>query len=246
MSAVNLYESDALAVVTGHCLRPGGLDLTERALDRCRIPEGARVLDVGCGMGATVAHLRSRHGFRAVGLEGSAPLIRKGAAAGIDAPRMMARAERLPVASASLDAVICECVLSLCPDPGAVLSEIHRALVPGGFLMASDLFSIPQVAGSGRRQLSGTFRNCLEGAMDRQGLDHLVRAAGFELNTWEDHTRMLRELAARIVWEYGSVEALRLLVGKRVWGEAAPGCRGKYGYYAMTARKGGTPMERTG
>ena len=46
------------------CLRPGGLELTDRIVALARLPRGARVLDVGCGSGATVAHLADRHGLR--------------------------------------------------------------------------------------------------------------------------------------------------------------------------------------
>ena len=45
-------------VVTGVRLRaPGGLELTDRLVSAAGLPPGAAVLDVGCGAGATVAHL---------------------------------------------------------------------------------------------------------------------------------------------------------------------------------------------
>ena len=238
MSAVNFYETDTLASVTGHCLRPGGLNLTDRALDLCRIPAGARVLDVGCGTGATAAHLRKKHGLKAVGIDASALLLEKGAAAGIDTPRMMAKAERLPVGGGTLDAVLCECVLSLCPDPGAVLSEFHRALAPGGALLMSDLYTRSPAPDWEHDPRRGAFPNCLAGAMDRDRIDHLVTAAGFQRQTWEDHTPMLKQLAAQLVWTYGSLEALRSILGRDRCGNGTSGCQNTYGYYLMTARKG--------
>ena len=54
----------------GMCERPGGFELTDRALALARLSAGARVLDVGCGLGASVAHLVDHCGLRAVGLAG--------------------------------------------------------------------------------------------------------------------------------------------------------------------------------
>ena len=45
------YESAELHAVTGPAIRPGGLELTARALEFCSFPDSARLLDVGCGSG---------------------------------------------------------------------------------------------------------------------------------------------------------------------------------------------------
>ena len=54
------YESPALREAIGPALRPGGLDLTERAARYCGLAAGDLVLDVGCGIGATAAFLKDR------------------------------------------------------------------------------------------------------------------------------------------------------------------------------------------
>jgi cyclopropane fatty-acyl-phospholipid synthase-like methyltransferase len=69
------------------CFARGGEDL-EPALDRLALLDtealdaGAPILDVGCGLGGTVA-LLSRRGFRVVGIDPSAPAIRFGRANGL-------------------------------------------------------------------------------------------------------------------------------------------------------------------
>ena len=54
---VNVYESCCMQEATGETLRPGGFKLTEQAVDFCALNEQSRVLDLGCGMGATASYL---------------------------------------------------------------------------------------------------------------------------------------------------------------------------------------------
>ena len=55
---VRLYEQSPILEVAGEAMRPGGLMLTDRALEFCALPIGSRVLDVGCGPAASIEHLR--------------------------------------------------------------------------------------------------------------------------------------------------------------------------------------------
>jgi ubiquinone/menaquinone biosynthesis C-methylase UbiE len=194
------------------------------------------VLDAGCGSGATVAHLRQCHGLRAVGLDLSWYLLAEGCV-GKEIPALIrGRAEALPIGDGRLAAVFSECLLSLLVDPAAALTEWHRVLAPEGFLIVSDLY-----ARSGRRvdgQTSPSVRCCLAGVVPREILLERFRAAGFTVLVWEDHTPLLKQLAARLVWAHGSLEAF--------WESAGAGCTGsqdssggKPGYYLMVACKGG-------
>jgi hypothetical protein len=43
--------------IAGPCIKPGGPNLTERALEICSLPPGSRVADIGCGASETLEHL---------------------------------------------------------------------------------------------------------------------------------------------------------------------------------------------
>lgn len=230
------WEHPALRAVAGAALRPGGVALTWRALELARqltmLPHDARVVDLGCGPGETVALLREG-GMAAVGLDLSAslldealarngrmPLIRAdaggGDGAGADA------APGLPLRAASLDGVFCECVLSVLPQRQGVLAELARVLRPGGVLVWTDLYvragraadvrrgpdGCPVGAEEGRAD-GGESRNsgphpgvlsCRAGAMPRADMETMLRGAGFTVLAFEDHSRLLAELAGRLLF----------------------------------------------
>ncbi|HTG83025.1 MAG TPA: class I SAM-dependent methyltransferase, partial [Geobacteraceae bacterium] len=140
MRTSSAYESPLLRKVAGATIRPGGLTLTERGVAFCRFPSGARLLDVGCGAGATVEYLRSRYGFAAAGVDISRLLIAEGLVRDPALPLVEAEAEALPVEDGVLDGVLCECVLSLVGEPLRALREFRRVLRPGGHLILSDMY----------------------------------------------------------------------------------------------------------
>ncbi len=203
------FESAALRGVTGPTIRPGGLALTERAVDFCCFPAKARILDVGCGTGATVARLRTRHGFNAAGIDPSRSLIAEGLVRNPSLPLAEGVAEALPVEDGTLDGILCECVLSLVEEPRRALSEFRRALRPGGRLILSDMYD--------------------RGRDGREQMEARLSESGFKVIFWEDHTPLLKELAARIVLAGGSLEGL--------CSPAVCQTGTRPGYYLIIARK---------
>ena len=166
--------------------------LTQHGLGLCGFARGARVLDVGCGAGATLALLRDC-GCDAVGLDSSMAPTPVGQNSG-SSPRICADAAHMPFASASFDGLVMECVLSLMASPGDVLCQCARILKVGGRMLLTDM-----IAASATRQ---TGNSCHERALPQQELERLFAQAGLTLRIFEDHTPHLRELAARLVW-YG-------------------------------------------
>jgi len=199
MIARRPYESEAVRAVTGTTIRPGGLALTRRAAEICGLGPGDRVLDVGCGTGGTAACLHSEYNTTVIGLDYSVSLLADARRQNPGLTVVRADAMALPLKPDAFGAVFAECVCSLLSDAVSVLNGFYRVLRPGGHLVLADLYwRTPEetTAVQPEESLGG----CLAGAVDRLTLVRRIEAAGFEVDLWEDHSEVLKQLAAQLVW----------------------------------------------
>jgi SAM-dependent methyltransferase len=220
------YEREDFRRVAGDALRPGGLALTERALAACRFSPGDRVLDLGCGPGLTLGCLVGE-GLSALGLDASEAFSAQAAARG---PVLRGRAQAIPLRDGCLDGVFCECVLSATGDAPASLAEVARVLRPGGLLALSDLYlRAGQAPGGGAA-------GCVAGAVPRDVLTGQIARAGFKPLFFEDHTRLLTELACRLTFALGSAKSVVAMITGRD-PACAGGPRPRLGYCLLVASK---------
>ncbi len=113
-----------------HAAHPG---ITARAMERggsydrlaARIAPG-RVLDLACGDGALLARLPAT----AIGIDLSREEL------GVVTRTVQGRAQQLPFAAGSFDAVTCHLAFMLFDDLSAVVDELARVLAPGGSFVA--------------------------------------------------------------------------------------------------------------
>lgn len=237
-----LPEGGAVGEEVGCVLHPGGFALTSRAIELCSLAAGARVLDVGCGTGASVAYLRRVFGLAAVGVDHSRAALARGRAQGLNVPISQGSGECLPIASGSVDVVLAECSCSVLARRGEALTEFRRVLAPDGRLVISDLYARDPVAScaSPRPALA-----CLSGLMTREELAVELELHGFSLTAWEDHSRALKEFMIRAILEHGSFSSFWELQGGQRQ-EAAQVQRelkrARPGYFLLVARK--TAMQR--
>jgi arsenite methyltransferase len=196
------YESGRLPGGAGWLAHPGGLEITLRAIALSGLEHGARILDLGCGSGESIHLLQSR-GFDAIGVDEARRSFPGGA--GETGLFVEACAEELPFADSSFDGVLAECSLSVMRNPQKALVECARVLRPDGQLMISDLYARNPGKIEAVRRLKGS---CVSAMLVREELDPMLQEAGFSAQCFEDHSRALREAAARFILDHESMEEL--------------------------------------
>jgi demethylmenaquinone methyltransferase / 2-methoxy-6-polyprenyl-1,4-benzoquinol methylase len=105
---------------------------------------GDRVLDVATGTGAVARELIRRHGCTVVGLDQSPEMLAEARRRlGGDVELVEGRAEELPFADESFDALTFTYLLRYVDDPAATLKELARVVRSGGTI-ASLEFAVPR------------------------------------------------------------------------------------------------------
>lgn len=151
---------------------------------------GETVLDLGSGGGFDVfiaGQLVGASG-RAIGVDMTPEMLAKARRnivayqeqTGLDNVEFrLGEIEHLPVADASVDVVLSNCVINLSPDKPQVWREIARVLKPGGRVAVSDLAllqPLPPAIAESIEALVG----CVAGAVLVTETERMARAAGLE------------------------------------------------------------------
>jgi len=146
---------------------------------------GERVLDLGSG-GGFDAFLAARHvgpTGHVVGVDMTPEMITKSRAnltkIGLaNVEFRLGEIEHLPVADASADVIMSNCVINLSPDKPAVFREAFRALAPGGRLAISDIVAIAPLP-TALAQDEVAYTGCVAGAALISELEQMLTEAGF-------------------------------------------------------------------
>lgn len=114
----------------------------KRAIERLAPRADDRVLIVGCGTGTDLDYLPESAAITAIDL--TPTMVRRTtarkAARNRDVSASIADAHNLPFADDTFDAVLLHLVLSVVPDPAAVVSETARVLTSDGRVSIYDKF----------------------------------------------------------------------------------------------------------
>jgi 2-polyprenyl-3-methyl-5-hydroxy-6-metoxy-1,4-benzoquinol methylase len=149
------------------------------------VPDGARVLDVGCATGYLAAELVAR-GCTVVGVEfdpvaaqQARAVCREVVVGDLEAEAVRTEVQRAVADAGGVDAIICADVLEHLRDPWAVLAWLRTLLDPGG----RAVISVPNIAHwtARRALLRGRFDYTDFGLLDRTHLRFFTRASASEL-----------------------------------------------------------------
>ena len=150
---------------------------------------GEVVVDLGSGGGLDVFLAAEKVGptGRAIGIDMTEAMIDRARSnagrgpGGKPYPNVefhLASIDRLPLADASADVVISNCVINLAPDKDAVFREIARVLKPGGRVAVSDI-ALKKPLPDALAQSVMAYIGCIAGAIPIQDYTAGLRAAGF-------------------------------------------------------------------
>ena len=178
----------------GPHLHPGGEEATVLLAQRAAshgFPSGARLLDLGSGLGAPARFLARRFAATVVGLDserGSQLSARAGAAAeGLveRCPLLLGAGEALPFAAGSFDAAWSQDALChMHKQP--TLAELARVLRPGALLVFSDWIARDRLSEDERRDLEALWS--FPALLRPAEYVALLEASGLELLLAEDVT----------------------------------------------------------
>ena len=168
--------------------RPGGFVITDKALSFCSFPSKAKLLDIGCGAGATVLHMINNYNFDAFGID-------KNLKDNSEKYLIKASAEDIPFLAASKDGVIMECSFSLMDDQEKVLKECYRVLKNDGLLIISEIYARGEAA-----QLKG----CLGLVDTKENLISKLERNNFKLELFEDYSHHLQTMWGQMIFEKGA------------------------------------------
>ncbi len=153
-------------------------------IEAAALRPGETVVDLGSGAGLDVFFAADRVGptGRAIGVDMTPEMIARArsnaeALGATNVEFRLGEIEHLPLADATADVVISNCVINLLPDKQPAFEEAFRILRPGGRLVVSDIVS--------SQPLSDEFRTperwtaCLAGAIPQAEYLRLIEQSGF-------------------------------------------------------------------
>jgi ubiquinone/menaquinone biosynthesis C-methylase UbiE len=188
------YEVLASLNICNAIFRPGGLALTDEMLKSASLTVGAKILDLGCGVGTTVNHMQTHYSLYAVGIDASRKIIEKGRGIYANCRLDIGAAEALPYEDDIFDAVITECALSTFENFERVLLEITRVLRPGGKLLLSDLYA--------KTKAESACTLCNEEMLPSlSDIEHKFEWLGFEILALKDCSNLWRQYIAEFIWQ---------------------------------------------
>ncbi|NLN92980.1 MAG: arsenite methyltransferase [Candidatus Hydrogenedens sp.] len=178
------------------------------------LKNGEWVIDLGSGGGfdAFIAAQKVGPEGRVIGVDMTADMISLARANGEQYRQRtgwdnvefrLGEIEYLPVADATADVIISNCVINLSPEKDQVWREMFRALKPGGRVAVTDMALLKALPPDVKKR-AATLIGCMAGAVFVEDTEKMVQAAGFvdiELSVQSDYIEKMTGLKASLYGE---------------------------------------------
>ena len=149
------------------------------------LKQGEVVLDLGSGAGIDVflASRKVGDSGKVIGVDMTKDMIKRADSLAkergyANVEFRLGEIETLPVEDDSIDVVISNCVINLCPDKKKAFSEIYRVLKKNGRLMISDIVTNGELPQEVRKSFDA-WAGCIAGALEKDVYLNLIRTVGF-------------------------------------------------------------------
>ncbi|MFB3926596.1 MAG: arsenite methyltransferase [Syntrophales bacterium] len=150
------------------------------------LKEGEVVLDLGAGAGfdCFLAAAKVGEKGRVIGVDMTPEMIEKARENARKDGRgnvefRLGEIEHLPVADATVDVIISNCVINLVPDKKQAFQEAFRVLKPGGRAVISDIVLLRPLADFIMNSIAA-YIGCVSGAVTKDDYLGVMREAGFQ------------------------------------------------------------------
>lgn len=180
------------------------------------IKEGDIVLDLGSGAGfdAFLASKKVGPSGKVIGIDMTEEMIvranenaRKYNYSNVEF--RLGDIESLPLADASIDIIISNCVINLAPDKLKVFKEAFRVLKPTGKMYISDIVLLDELSEEQKNDET-LIAGCVGGALLKNDYVEMIKNSGFEINVLGENKEISKKQYRGLPLESLAVEAVKL------------------------------------
>ncbi len=197
-----IYSHPLATWLVGNSFHPGGLALTDELARLAELGPGKRLLDAGCGRGASAVHLAESTGCEVVGLTLESDGVERGRqlakATGVQERVTFVQDDilHMDMAIGVFDVVLMECVLSTLEQKPESLRQLYRITKPGGYIALTDVI----VSGDIPEQLQGSIGAalCMADARNLDEYMNMVEEAGFKVKEYRSAGEAVQQLIKKI------------------------------------------------
>jgi arsenite methyltransferase len=221
----SLYENAIWQDMPDEVMRPGGLAITNELLNQLDLQPRTRVLDLGCGYGASLRLMQERFGCEVFGLDISRQLLTGDQVRPDELCLIQADINAIPLGENTFDLILMECVVSIF-GMDKMFTECKRLLKPGGKLLLTDLYARKAEGLDEIRKLPhGT---CIQSVVMQNDILKALDHCRLKAQHWHDYSETMKNFPMKILCTSLQINMFDLILAANSV---------KLGYFGLVAEK---------